>query len=58
MTRFDSWTRDRAIELNFSLLHGIVCVNDRRVLSGIVHVIRIGMRWRDTPSRYGPHKTL
>ena len=33
-------------------------MDDRRVLSGIIHVIRNGLRWRDAPSDYGPHKTL
>ncbi len=33
-------------------------VDDRRVLSGIIHVKRNGLRWRDAPSDYGPHKTL
>lgn len=33
-------------------------VDDRRVLSGIVLVNRNGLRWRDAPSAYGPHKTL
>ena len=33
-------------------------VEDRRVLSGIIHVIRNGLRWRDAPAVYGPHKTL
>jgi len=33
-------------------------VDDRRVLSGIVFVNRNGLRWRDAPSAYGPHKTL
>ena len=28
------------------------------VLSGIIHVIRNGLRWRDAPAQYGPHKTL
>ena len=46
------------IEPYFSLSHGIARVDDRRVLSGIVHVIRTGMRWRDAPGCYGPHKTL
>jgi putative transposase len=31
---------------------------DRRVVSGIIHVIRNGLRWRDAPEVYGPHKTL
>ena len=46
------------IEPYFPLSHGIARVDDRRVLSGIVHVIRTGMRWRDAPPHYGPHKTL
>jgi transposase len=33
-------------------------VDDRRVISGIVHVLRSGCRWRDAPAAYGPHKTL
>lgn len=43
---------------HFPLSHGIARVDDRRVLSGIVHVIRNGLRWRDAPAAYGPHKTL
>jgi transposase len=37
---------------------GVPRVYDRRVISGIVHVIRNGLMWRDAPSVYGPHKTL
>ena len=33
-------------------------VDDRRVISGIVHVIRGGLMWRDAPAVYGPPKTL
>jgi len=33
-------------------------VDDRRVLSGIVHVLRSGGRWVDAPAAYGPRKTL
>ena len=33
-------------------------VDDRRVISGIIHVIRNGLRWRDAPACYGPPKTL
>ena len=33
-------------------------VNDRRVISGIVHVLKSGCRWVDTPEVYGPRKTL
>ncbi len=37
---------------------GLKRVDDRRVLSGIVHVIRSGGRWVDAPADYGPRKTL
>jgi transposase len=33
-------------------------VDDRRVISGIIHVIWGGPMWRDAPAAYGPHKTL
>ena len=33
-------------------------VDDRRVISGIIHVLRSGGRWVDAPSVYGPRKTL
>jgi transposase len=42
----------------FPLSHGVPRVDDRRVVSGIIHVIRNGLRWRDAPENYGPHKTL
>ena len=33
-------------------------VDDRRVISGIVHVLKSGGRWVDAPAVYGPKKTL
>ena len=33
-------------------------VDDRRVISGIVHVLKSGGRWIDAPREYGPKKTL
>ncbi|GLK85526.1 transposase [Ancylobacter defluvii] len=33
-------------------------VDDRRVISGIVHVLKSGGRWIDAPPDYGPRKTL
>ena len=42
----------------FPLSHGVPRVDDRRVISGIVYVIKHGLQWRDAPSHYGPHKTL
>ena len=42
----------------FPKSHGVPRVDDRRVLSGIVFIKRNGLRWRDAPREYGPHKTL
>ena len=33
-------------------------VDDRRVLSGILHVLKTGCRWRDVPDEYGPATTV
>ncbi len=46
------------IEPYFLLSDGVTRVDDRKVISGIIHVIRNGLRWRDAPAVYGPHKTL
>jgi putative transposase len=46
------------IEPYFPLSHGIPRVDDRRVVSGIIFVIKNGLRWRDAPRDYGPHKTI
>src|ERR1700678_4019865 len=48
----------RRIERYFPLSHGIARVDDRRSVSAIVFVIKNGLRWRDAPCDYGPHKTL
>jgi transposase len=37
---------------------GVARVDDRLVISGIIFVIRNGLRWRDAPREYGPHKTI
>ena len=37
---------------------GVPRVDDRRVIYGIIHVIRGGLMWRDAPAVYGPPKTL
>jgi transposase len=37
---------------------GVPRVDDRRVISGIIHVLRSGGRWVDAPASYGPRKTL
>ena len=46
------------LEPYFPKSHGKPRVDDRRVLSGIIFVNRNGLRWRDAPAAYGPHKTL
>ncbi|WP_373568565.1 transposase [Paracoccus actinidiae] len=33
-------------------------VDDRRVISGILPVLKTGCRWRDVPAAYGPPTTL
>ena len=33
-------------------------VDDRRVISGIVHMLRIGAPWRTCPPEYGPYTTI
>ena len=33
-------------------------VDDRRVPSGIIHVQKNGLQWKDAPAVYGPPKTL
>jgi len=33
-------------------------VDDRRVISGIIHVLKIGCRWQDCPADYGPSTTV
>ena len=43
---------------HFPLSHGVPRVDDRRVVSGIVYVIKHGLQWKDAPKGYGPHKTL
>jgi transposase len=32
--------------------------DDHRILSGIMHVLKIGCRWKDCPKEYGPPKTI
>ena len=48
----------RRIEPYFPLSHGVPRVDDRLILSGIIFVLRNGLRWRDAPREYGPHKTI
>lgn len=40
------------------LAYGVASADDRRIISGIIFVIRNGLRWRDAPAEYGPPKTI
>jgi len=42
----------------FPKSHGVARVDDRRVVSGIVYVLKYGLQWKDAPKACGPHKTL
>jgi transposase len=42
----------------FPLSHGVPRVDDLRIVSGIIYVIKHGLQWKDAPREYGPHKTL
>jgi transposase len=48
----------RRIEPFFPRSRGLARVDDRRVISGIIYVIRHGLQWKDAPPGYGPPKTL
>ncbi|MDI6029569.1 IS5 family transposase, partial [Corticibacterium sp. UT-5YL-CI-8] len=56
------WLSDDAwAALEAHLPHGLPGkprVDDRRVISGILHVLKVGCRWRDVPAEYGPAKTV
>ena len=40
----------RRIKPYFPLLHSVPRVDDRRIVIGIIFVIRNGLRWRDAPA--------
>ena len=42
----------------FPRSHGAPRVDDRRVVSGSIYVIKHGLQWKDAPAEYGPYKTL
>lgn len=33
-------------------------VDDRRVISGVMHMLRSGRRWKDCPTVYGPYTAI
>lgn len=53
-------TRSQMARMSPCLLlsHSLPRVDDRRVVSRIIYVIRNGLQWKDAHKAYGPHKTL
>ena len=60
MARFDLSDAEWAIiaPLLPNKSRGVPRVDDRRVLNGIVWILRTGSPWRDLPERYGPYTTV
>ena len=56
------WLSDRqwaVIEPHLPKVHtGPVRCDDRRILSGILYVLKEGCRWRGLPKEYGPRTTV
>lgn len=56
------WLSDeqwRAIEPHLPTdVRGKERADDRRVISGILHVLKSGCRWKDCPPEYGPSTTV
>ncbi|WP_417835099.1 transposase [Thalassospira xiamenensis] len=50
-----SRSRFLLIEPYFPRAKRVPHVDDQRVVSGITHVIRKGLRWHDAPREYRPH---
>ena len=52
------WLSERQLERIkpfFPKSLGVSRVDERKVLSGIIHVLRHDLRWVDAPAVYGPH---
>jgi transposase len=62
MTKHLYWLSDREWSKVEPLLprgrRGARRVDDRRVISGIIHMLKTGARWRDCPAAYGPYTTI
>ncbi|WP_371136870.1 transposase, partial [Falsiroseomonas sp.] len=50
-------TQMRRLSPHFPRSHGVPRVDDRRVISGIIYVIRHRLEWSDAPVAYGQHET-
>jgi len=53
-----SETQMAKIKPFFPYSHGKPRVDDRRVISGIIYVLKRGLPWENAPKEYGPSKTL
>jgi transposase len=51
----EQWSRIEPLLPHYG---GPARVDDRRVISGIVHMLRCGARWCDCPAEYGPPTTI
>jgi transposase len=60
MARYDLTDFERRVigPLLSNKLRGVPRVDDRRVLNGILYILRSGSPWRDCPERYGPYTTV
>lgn len=56
------WLSDRQWEAIEPLIpmkrRGVKPGRNREIISGILHVLKFGCRWRDCPALYGPHTTI
>src|SRR5262249_23581216 len=56
------WISDRQWAMLEPLIpmgrRGVKPRRNRQVISGIVHVLKVGCLWRDCPEMYGPHTTI
>lgn len=56
------WMSDRQWAVLAPLIpskrRGVKPRRNREVISGILHVLKVGCRWRDCPEVYGPHTTI
>ncbi len=46
------------IKRYFPYPNGVKRVDDLRVISGIIYVLKHGLKWSHAPKEYGPYKTL
>lgn len=60
MSRLFWLTEDQVEHIKpfFPKERGVRRADDRKVLIGIIYVIKHGLQWTDAPAEYGPRKTL